>query len=249
MTLVSKRFLLRRSKMMRLLIDIEKLGESGSISIYIPPGSSESEVEELLNKVKESCPIPNNLSQLAVSAKNGAAIFWGDKQKCLVSPPFPLNEKIILSGYVTEPLRKLVTKDYLIGLVLVHLGSYAIGICQGEELINSKVGTGLIHGRHKKGGSSQQRFQRHRENQIREFLDRVCLHIREHFENKERLIDYVVYGGPRQTILLLQKRCPFLQSLEDRVISSIDVPTLRQRTLETSINRIWSSSVIDWQEE
>jgi hypothetical protein len=27
------------------------------------------------------------------------------------------------------------------------------------------------------------------------------------------------------------------------------VPTLRQRILETSINRIWSSSVIDWQEK
>lgn len=248
MTLISRRFLLRRSKMAMFLNDIEQLRESDSISIYIPPGSSEPEVEDLLNKVMSS-PIPNNLGQLAVGAKNGAAIFWGDKQKCLVVPPFPLSEKIIFSGYVTEPLRKLVTRDYLIGLVLVHLGSYAVGICQGETLITSKVGTGLIHGRHKKGGSSQQRFQRHRENQIREFLNRVCLHIREHFENYMQSIDYVVYGGPRQTILLLQKRCSFLQSLEDRVLPPIDVPTLRQRTLETSINHIWSSSVIDWQEE
>lgn len=248
MTLVSRRFLLRRSKMMRLLTDIEKLGESGSMSIYIPPGSSELEVEELLNKVKAG-PIPDNLHQLAVNAKNGAAIFWGDKRKCLVLPPFPLNEKMIFDGYVTQPLLKLVTKDYLIGLLLVHLGSYAVGICKGEKIVSSKVGTGLVHGRHKKGGSSQQRFQRHRENQIREFLDRVCLHIKEHFENKTRLINYVVYGGPHQTILLLQKRCPLLQSFENRVISTIDVPTLRQRTLEASINRIWSSSVIDWQEE
>lgn len=247
MTLISKRFSVRRSIMVRFLTDIEKLCESDAISIYIPPGSSELEVEDLLNKI-EARPISDNLGQLAVSAKNGAAIFWGDKRKCLVLPPFPLNEKVIFSGYVTEPLRKLVTKDYFIGLVLVHLGSYAVGVCRGDKIVSSKVGTGLVHGRHKKGGSSQQRFQRHRENQIREFLDRVCIHIREHFESKKRLIDYVVYGGPHQTILLLQKRCPYLLSFEDRVISSIDVPTLRHRTLETSINRIWTSSMIDWWE-
>ena len=239
---------MRRSKMVGFLDDIEQLVESGSISVYIPHGSSNLEVEGLLKKVGVY-PLPDNLSQLVASAKSGAALFWGDMRKCLVLPPFPLIEETIFNGYVTKPLRQLVTNDYVIGLVLVHLGSYAVGICQGEKLISSKVGSGLIHGRHKKGGSSQQRFQRHRENQIREFLDRVCLHIREHFENNTKSIDYIVYGGPHQTILLLQKRCPFLQSLEDRVIPSINVPTLRQRILETSITRIWSSSVIDWQEK
>ncbi len=248
MNLVSKRFFLRRSKMVGFLDDIEQLVESGSISVYIQHGTQKLEIEALLKKAGVY-PLPDNLSQLVVSARNGAALFWGDMRKCLVLPPFPLNEEAIFSGYVTKPLRQLVTNDFLIGLVLVHLGSYAIGICKGEKLISSKVGTGLIHGRHKKGGSSQQRFQRHRENQIREFLDRVCLHIREHFENNMQSIDYIVYGGPYQTILLLQKRCQILQSLEERVLTSIIVPTLRQRILETSINRIWSSSVIDWQEE
>ena len=248
MTLVSKRFFLGRSKMVAFLDDIEQLGELGSISVYIPHGSSNLEVEALLKKARVH-PLPDNIIQLAVSAKNGAALFWGDMRKCLVLPPFPLNEEAIFNGYVTKPLSQLVTDDYVIGLVLVHLGSYAIGICKGEKLISSKVGSGLIHGRHKKGGSSQQRFQRRRENQIREFLDRVCLHIREHFEINMQSINYIVYGGPHQTILLLQKRCPILQSLKERVLTSIVVPTLRQRILEMSISRIWSSSVIDWQEE
>jgi peptide subunit release factor 1 (eRF1) len=234
--------------MIGFLDDVEQLIESGSISAYIPYGISSLEIESLLKNV-EVHPLPDNLNQLILSAKNGAALFWGDKLKCLVLPPFPLNEETVFSGYITKPLRRLVTVDYVIGLVLVHLGSYAIGICKGEKLISSKVGTGLIHGRHKKGGSSQQRFQRHRENQIREFLDRVCFHITEIFKNNTQPIDYIVYGGPRQTILLLQKRCPFLRSLDDRVIPSIIVPTLRQKILEASVGRIWSSSVIDWQEK
>jgi len=247
-TLISRKFFLRRSKMLGFLDDIELLPDNDSISVYIPPGFSPLEIEDLLHKGGVHT-IPDDLSQLTSSAKNGAVLFWGDIRKCLVSPPFPLGENITFSGYVAEPLRQLLTRDYVIGLVLVHLGSYAVGVCQGEKLISSKVGTGLIHGRHKKGGSSQQRFQRRRENQVQEFLDRVCLHIREHLGHNVRLIDYVVYGGPRQTILLLQKRCPFLQLFEERVIPSLDVPSLRQRVLETAIGRIWSSCIIDWQEE
>jgi peptide subunit release factor 1 (eRF1) len=234
--------------MLELLNQIEQTPDPGAISVYMPPGFSAPEIEDLLHK-GGAHSVPDELSQLASNSNNGTVLFWGDMRKCLVSPPFPLSEKTTFGGYVAEPLRLLLKSDFMIGLVLVHLGSYAIGVCQGEKLISSKVGTGLIHGRHKKGGSSQQRFQRRRENQAREFLDRVCLHTREHLEPHAQLIDYVVYGGPRQTILLLRKRCPFLQSLEDRALPLLDVPSLRQRVLETAVGRIWSSGIIDWQEE
>jgi len=212
------------------------------------PGFSTPEIEDLLHK-GGAHSVLDELSQLTSIAKNGAVLFWGDMRKCLVLPPFPLSEKTTFGGYVVEPLRLLLTSDFMIGLVLVHLGSFAVGICSGEKLISSKVGTGLVHGRHKKGGSSQQRFQRRRENQVREFLDRVCLHIREQFEPHVQLVDYIAYGGPRQTVLLLQKRCPFLQSFEDRVLPLLDIPSPRQRVLETAVRRIWSSCIIDWQEE
>ena len=234
--------------MLEFLKGIEQARDPGAISVYIPPGLSVPEIEDLLIK-GEAHPVPDETSQLASSAKNGAALFWGDIRKCLVLPPFPLSEKTTFSGYVAEPIRMLLTRDFMIGLVLIHLGSYAVGVCRGEKLISSKVGTGLVHGRHKKGGSSQQRFQRHRENQVREFLDRVCLHIREHLEPRAKLIDYFVYGGPRQTVFMLQKRCPFLLSVEDRVLPLLDVRTPRQIVLETTVSRIWSSYIIDWQEE
>ncbi|MFC2072324.1 Vms1/Ankzf1 family peptidyl-tRNA hydrolase [Chloroflexota bacterium] len=248
MTLTSTKFFLRRSKMLGFLDEIEQTPDPSTMSVYIPPGFSAPDIEDLLQKGGVRS-VPDELSQLASSSKTGATIFWGDMRKCLVLPPFPFSEKTTFSGYVVEPFRLLLTGDYMIGLVLVHLGSYAVGICQGEKLISSKVGTGLVHGRHKKGGSSQQRFQRRRENQAREFLDRVCLHAREQLAPNAQLLNYIAYGGPRQTVLLLQKRCPFLQSFDDRVLPLLDVPSPRQRVLETAVGRIWSSCFIDWQEE
>lgn len=248
MTLISSKFFLCRSKMLGFLDEIEQTPDPGAISVYVPPGFSAPEIDDLLQKGGAQS-VPDELSQLASGSKNGAVLFYGDTRKCLVLPPFPFSEKSAFSGYFAKPFRLLLTSDFMIGLVLVHLGSYAVGICQGEKLISSKVGTGLVHGRHKKGGSSQQRFQRHRENQAREFLDRVCLHAREQLELHAQLMNYIAYGGPHQTVLLLQKRCPFLQSFEDRVLPLLDVPSLRQRVLETAVGRIWSSCIIDWQEE
>ena len=248
MTLISSKFFLRRSKMLGFLDEIEQTPDPGAISVYVPPGFSAPEIDDLLQKGGAQS-VPDEFSQLASGSKNGAVLFYGDTRKCLVLPPFPFREKSAFSGYFAKPFRLLLTSDFMIGLVLVHLGSYAVGICQGEKLISSKVGTGLVHGRHKKGGSSQQRFQRHRENQAREFLDRVCLHAREQLEPHAQLMNYIAYGGPHQTVLLLQKRCPFLQSFEDRVLPLLDVPSLRQRVLETAVGRIWSSCIIDWQEE
>lgn len=248
MALAAKRHLLRRQQQLDFLSGLEALDDDGAISIYLPPGLPSPEYQNLLGEQRVTST-DGELAQAAARAPNGAALFWGSARKCLVLPPFPIREKAIFNGYVSEPLRLLLNSDFKIGLVLVHLGNYAIGVCQGENLISSKVGTGLIHGRHKKGGSSQQRFQRRRQNQVREFLERVCLHARKQLEPQARSLDYLIYGGPRQTVLSLQKRCPFLKALEVRALPTMDVPALRQRVLENAVVRLWSSVTIEWQEE
>lgn len=234
--------------MLAFLNELEETVDSGAASLYMLPGLSVPEIEDLLAKIRAQS-IPGELTKMAANSKNGAVLFWGSTRKYLVLPPFPFREKTMFAGCITEPLRQLLGSNFKIGLILVHLGTYAIGICQGEELITSKVGTGLVHGRHKKGGSSQQRFQRRRQKQVQEFLDRVCIHVLEQLEPYAQELNYIVYGGPRHTILLLQKRCAFLKSLEDRVLPLLDVPSLRQKVLETAVNRIWSSCIIEWQEE
>jgi hypothetical protein len=150
-------------------------------------------------------------------------------------------------GYAVEPLRSLLRHDFRVALILVRLGAYAIGLCQGESLVSSKVGTGLIHGRHKKGGSSQQRFQRHREKQIESFLNRVCSHSREQLEAPARTLDYLVYGGARTTISSLRKRCSFLGQFDGRTLPPLlDIPEPRKVVLETAIGRVWASILIEW---
>jgi len=224
--------------------------EGKAISVYLSPRMPPDRVENLLGKVFATTAIPPGIAEVIAGSGMGAALFRGLPQTYLVLPPFPIAEEYITDGYDVGPLRSVLSRDFLIALVLVRLGAYSIGICQGTKLIDSKTGTGLVHARHKKGGSSQARFARHREKQIEQFLERVCGHVREHIEPHARSLDYLVYGGARTTILSLRKRCPFLGQFEDRILRTLlDIPEPRQAVLEKAVGTVWSTDVIEWCED
>jgi hypothetical protein len=247
--IMSKMLRLSRSKMLGFLDELAST-EGKAISAYFPRGTPQARVENLLGRVFAAIAIPPGMAEVMAGSGMGAAFFWSPPQMYLVLPPFPLSEEYITSGYDVGPLRSLLSHDFLIALVLVRLGAYSIGICRGTELIDSKTGTGLVHARHKKGGSSQARFARHREKQIEQFLNRVCGHVREHIEPHARSLDYLVYGGARTTILSLRKQCPFLTQFEDRILRTLlDIPEPRQAVLEKAVGTVWSTDVIEWCED
>jgi len=57
--------------------------------------------------------------------------------------------------------------DRTVGVLLVRLGGYAVGVFAGAppRLLDAKTGSRLVHGRSAAGGWSQHRFARRRENQ------------------------------------------------------------------------------------
>ncbi len=247
--LLSKRFHLCRSKMLAFLDELAST-EGKAASVYLPQGTIRDRAEDVLGKVFTAGVVPTGVAEAIVGSAVGAAFFWSPTQAYLVLPPFPIAEEYVTNSHDTEPLRTLLAHDFAIALVLVRLGAYSIGICRGTELIDSKTGTGLVHARHKKGGSSQARFARHREKQIEQFLIRVCDHVREHIEPHSRSLDYLVYGGARGTILLLRKQCPFLGKFDDRILRMLlDIPDPRKPVLEKSVSTIWSTDVIEWRED
>ena len=246
---VSRKLRLGRSKALGFLDELV-LTEGKGISVYFPPGMAAARVETQLQKVFGTVDIPSDIPETIAASKRGAVFFWNQLQMYLVLPPFPVKEEYITGGYDVGPLHTILSRDFLIALVLVRLGAFSIGVCQGTKIIDSKTGTGLVHARHKKGGSSQARFARHREKQIEEFLGRVCSHAREHIEPHARSLDYLVYGGARTTILTLRKQCPFLSRFDDRVLRMLlDIPEPRRAVLEKAIDTIWSTHVIEWRQD
>ncbi len=246
--LVSRYLRLSRLKMLGLLDELEEAGGE-AVSLYVPPGLPRQDTESLVERVKAAQSVAPDIVARAAHSQTGAALLWGLSRRLLISPPFPVTERFTAPGYDVEPLRSQLKGQFGIAMVLVRLGAYAIGFYQGEKPVTSKTGTGLVHARHKKGGSSQRRFERHRERQADFFLERVCSHAQQQIEPHSPSLDYLVYGGAWTTIDLLRKQCAFLHQFDNRTLPPLlNIPRPRRSVLEAAIGDVWSSNVTEWYE-
>jgi peptide subunit release factor 1 (eRF1) len=246
---ISGQFKLNRNKLLDYVKELEQVREIAT-TLYLSADVSLSETDSYLKQISTMEPVKNDVHKNIVSSQTGTVIFWGPSHKLLIMPPFPLKDKYVASGYDVALLRALLEPDYRIGIVLVRLGSYSIGITEGERLILHNTGTGLVHGRQRQGGSSAARFQRRRQDQAHHFLERVGEHARELIKAYGKKLDYFVYGGARTTIQQLRKQCGFFEQFDEKLLPPLlEVPDPRFNVLEKAVTQIWSSRVSEWQEE
>lgn len=228
---------------------LEELGpvRDEALSVYMPPGTTENEITAQLKGLAAEPPLPPEIAQLAAASTTGAVLFWGQPRRLLIKPPLPITEHFVAAGYDVEPLRRRLQEPVIIGTILIRLGRFAVGVWSGEKLLSSKTSTGNVHGRHKKGGSSQRRFERHREQQSHEFFVRACGHARAVMEPHLKEIEYLVYGGGKETIRNFRQQCPFLSRLKTPELPPLlAIPDPRRSVLEDAITDVWSSTVLEW---
>lgn len=238
-----------RKQTLKLLDRLEAI-QGEAMSLYIPHGFPVSEIEKMLVTAGLSVQMRQFIAGETIKSPTGAVLFWGEQYKALLEPPFPFEESPLFRGYEGDIIRSLVNKEYLVVVLLVRLGMYSIGVFKGEQLLSSKSGTGLVHSRHKKGGSSQRRFERHREKQIEYFFTRVCGHVREQVEPYLDMLDYVRYGGEHFTINSFRKQCAFVKKLDDHVIEALlSIRDPKHSTLQAAIEEAWSSKIVEWRDE
>ena len=222
--------------------------QSEITSLYLPPGSSKENVSGLLETFIEPEKIPDKLKEYIQESVTGSIIFWGEHDRYLILPPFPIQKEEIFHRFEGSPLSALLEADITIGLVLVRLGHYGIGVFRGEGLLSSKVGSGLVHSRHRQGGSSSHRFERHRYKQMETYFTQVGVHIREQLEPYLKSLNYLIYGGQRETLLEFRKQIEFLHAFDERTIELIlNIREANRDGLEKGIREAWSCRVVRWE--
>jgi peptide subunit release factor 1 (eRF1) len=246
--LSATRYKMSRVKLLHLLEEL-KANSIEVGSLCIPPNSAKINIEGMMETVWDLKTLPGDISSSIAESATGGILFWGPHHRYLVIPPFPLTEEKASNTCEIEPLHTLLNKEYLFGLVLVRLGAYGIAVVKGEKLVTSKVGTGLVHARHRQGGSSSHRFERHRYKQMETFFTRVCEHAREQLEPYSRQIEYILYGGTRETLLDFRKQCHFLHTFDSRTLGRLlNIREPGQAGVGEAIQEAWTSRVIQWNE-
>jgi peptide subunit release factor 1 (eRF1) len=247
LTQTAKQYHLSRTKMLEYLVGLATQTSDEQVTVFIPPKLAPDKLKTVLQSVPASAAMMGEMYDISTASPNGAAIFWGSGEKKLIIPPFPIRDSVIMEGFETAHLKTMIGIDYIIGVVLIRLGAYGIGVCKGEKLITSKIGTGLVHSRHRQGGSSSHRFERHRDKQMETFFIRVCEHTMEQLEPYVKSMDYLVYGGAWETVQLFIKYCPFLGKLEKPVLPTLsDTLEPKRAVLEKAAGRIYASVVWEW---
>jgi peptide subunit release factor 1 (eRF1) len=164
-------------------------------------------------------------------------------------PPFPPLEAGAVGthdGAHLDPLLEHVQRARTVGVVLVRLGGFAVGIFEGPELRASKVGSRLVHGRHRAGGSSANRFARRRQNQARSALDAAAETAVAILAAPARAgaLDAVVRGGDRRALTEVFEDDRLAGVARLAVERVIEVPEPRLKVLRAAPEQFRATRVV-----
>ena len=191
----------------------------------------------------EKSQVAETLAEVG-SSDTGVAVFVAAERVVAVQPPFPLTVDLRAAGLESRPVLDVLESEPVVGIVLLRLGRYAVAVVRGNRLLATKTDTRYVKNRHRKGGSSQRRFERSRERLVRELYDTTCRMTRTVFEPHLWDIDYVMLGGERGTLNGFVKRCRMMQDLEQKTLSRIlPVDSPNQKALESISYEAWKSRV------
>lgn len=187
-------------------------------SIYLPPGMSLGKLDR-----EGSLRSEMRLNQLQkikdLDSNTGKVMFYSEGLiELLFKPPLPIDKEMWDKGeeFIVEPLKKQMENED-IGLIFLSAGGSGVSYF-GEE---SKAVKSEIKGKHKKGGFSQDRFSRLRDEQVEKHLDDVEKAIDELWESAPK---YIVFSGSSKLV----------KKFEDRKISCLSEAKTFEKPLDFS---------------
>ena len=181
-----------------------------------------------------------------LESDTGLAAFRQGQRGLAIVPPFPVTGPAVCESWDDGPLLSLLSTDYTVGVVLLRLGRYLVAVFRGTEPVVTKTDTRYVKGKHHAGGTSQLRFKRIREGQMRKLFDEACRVVGSRFEPHDRELDYIILGGEKLTLSGFLKVCPYLQRRQDIILDRrLNIRDPKHDTLETVAgllrqSRVWA---------
>ena len=237
--------LINKATLGRLLLGLETANVLNPITLYLTPGETQGQLAACKDRIGRGMERIGQIAPRIEASETGSAVFLSEERALAILPPFPLQENRLLAGWDTTQLRKILAREYMVGVVLLRLGRYSVGVVRGETLLSSNTDTRYVKGKHSAGGQSQKRFQRIREKQIDNIYQKTCSVVKDQFGPFENQLDYIFLGGERYTLLGFLKRCDYLRGMSSKILARVlNVRQPKRQSLEKSIETIWESRVL-----
>ena len=232
-----------------LLSKIDPGSNQSVSSLYLKPGDQSS-----FMGTKDPVQLPwmerlATLDRKILESDTGLIGLRTGGQALIILPPFPLTHAGLSDTWNLLPLQYLLQSPYNVGVVLLRLGRFAVAVYEGDHLVSSKTDTRYVKGRHSAGGTSQKRYSRIREGQIKLIYEKTCQAVNDQFTPYLGDMQFVLLGGDKFTLNGLIKKCPMLDDLRNITLSRrLNVRNPKRDTLESVAFSLKESSLypITW---
>ncbi len=189
---------------------VSKLGSIKSdkedlITIFLPPDTSVSDVDSQ-GFIQTSLTL-KQLKRLREEESNtGKVFFYADNMlKLLFKPPVPVREDGWKKDQIFHVDPVLESLDKTVGFVFLSCGGSAVAVFD-HEIKEHKIVKSKVKDQHKKGGFSQGRFERSREEDMKRHIDDVLEAYKGIFSED---IDMVALCGSGDMVSKFKERNPF----------------------------------------
>lgn len=216
-----------------------KAMENSLITVYLRSGESLSDLENI-NELIESLG-PKNISLIdKKESSTGIVVFYDTNQmiqEALVpflpveSSSWKLDDK-----FDTVPLQNLIEKEINLLILLIHAGESFIGITGSPDSFTShQIVRSSVKGKHTKGGWSQRRFEKLRDEDIQHHLEKVSSALETMINESSIDIDLIVAAGDTKLVFETLKDLNY-PVIERSLDASVD-----KKNVDKILKEIWSS--------
>lgn len=261
---MTKRKALRKLK--KLLKELKQIKgrHTELVSLYIPAGSNlvdiiaqvrseQSTAQNIKSKQTRKNvlgaleKIIQHLKQFKEVPENGLVIFSGnvaaeegesDIRIWSLEPPEKLKTKIYWCDqeFVLEPLEEMAREKDIFGLIVLDSKEATIGFLRGKKVEAVRHIESIVPSKTTKGGFSQMRYQRIREQALHEFLRKVGEEASKLFLEEEKLKGVIIGGpGPIKERFYEEKYLHY--KLQEKVVGVKDVSYTDEYGLEELVRR------------
>lgn len=210
--------------------------------VEVDPGRLTGWIDRFAGSHGEVVVRPADGGVVVLTAPDGAVAAVDPPWPCgpavqgLSSPPGAATG-VTDAAAVLTCLAEDVQRARTVGLLLVRRGGFAVGVADGPDLVDGKVGRRHVQGRTKAGGWSQQRYARRRDAQAKEAFAAAADAAVRLLRPRVRDLDGLVTGGDRAAVSAVLAD-PRLRALSDLPQGRfLAVPDPRRRVLEDAVRR------------
>jgi len=191
--------------------------------------------------------IINHLRVIGKTPENGLVVFCGnisekegqsDIELWSLEPPQPLSQKIYWCDqkFKLDPIKDMIREKEIYGLIVLDTSGADIGFLKGKKIILQKHIDSLVPGKTRKGGWSQQRYSRIREEAKHEHLKKTG-EIATSILKQEKDLKGILIGGPGPIKEKFNEGDFLDYQLKQKVLGVVDTSYIGDQGLQELVKR------------